>query len=93
MSPGSCNHDRAPEYFAESIYSEQGFWGFRCGELFYWLFIPHFTTTKDCAKVNEMTFFIIFHNISAHWYLYALGFCKEEDSDSIAEMGYNADSE
>lgn len=26
----------------------------------------------------------------AHWYLYALGFCKEEDSDSIAEMGYKA---
>lgn len=33
MSPGSCNHDRAPEYYAESIYTEKGFWGFRCGEL------------------------------------------------------------
>lgn len=32
MSPGSCNHERAPEYYAESIYSEIGFWGFRCGK-------------------------------------------------------------
>lgn len=32
LSPGSCNHDRAPEYYAESINSEEGFWGFRCGK-------------------------------------------------------------
>lgn len=30
MSPGSCNHDRAPQYYAESINSELGFWGYRC---------------------------------------------------------------
>lgn len=30
-SPGSCNHNRAPEYYAESISSDIGFWGFRCG--------------------------------------------------------------
>lgn len=29
---GSCNHDRAPIYFAESINSETGFWGFKCTE-------------------------------------------------------------
>lgn len=29
---GSCNHDRAPIYFAESINSEDGFWGFKCNE-------------------------------------------------------------
>lgn len=29
---GSCNHDRAPIYFAESINSEAGFWGFKCKE-------------------------------------------------------------
>lgn len=33
LSPGSCNHIRAPEYYAESIYSDKGFWGFRCGNL------------------------------------------------------------
>lgn len=32
MSPGSCNHERAPAYYAESINSEIGFWGFRCGK-------------------------------------------------------------
>lgn len=34
VSPGtgSCNHDRAPIYFAESINSEAGFWGFKCKE-------------------------------------------------------------
>jgi hypothetical protein len=29
---------------------------------------------------------------AAHWYLYVLGFCKEEESDGVAEMGYNVDS-
>lgn len=32
MSPGSCNHDRAPQYYAESINSDVGFWGYRCRE-------------------------------------------------------------
>uniref|UniRef100_A0A1B0CT57 Lipase domain-containing protein n=2 Tax=Lutzomyia longipalpis TaxID=7200 RepID=A0A1B0CT57_LUTLO len=32
-SPGSCNHDRAPIYFAESINSQRGFWGYKC---FHW---------------------------------------------------------
>lgn len=32
VSPGSCNHNRAPDYYAESINSDKGFWGFRCGE-------------------------------------------------------------
>ena len=32
LSPGSCNHDRAPEYYAESISTknEKKFWGFKC---------------------------------------------------------------
>ncbi|XP_060657244.1 pancreatic triacylglycerol lipase-like isoform X1 [Drosophila nasuta] len=29
-SPGSCSHNRAPEYYAESIASENGFWGIKC---------------------------------------------------------------
>jgi hypothetical protein len=32
MSPGSCNHDRAPVYYAESINSDVGFWGYQCGK-------------------------------------------------------------
>lgn len=34
-SPGSCNHDRAPIYYAESIQSDTGFWGFRCGKFIF----------------------------------------------------------
>lgn len=29
-----CNHLRAPEYYAESINSEIGFWGFECASWF-----------------------------------------------------------
>ncbi|KNC28693.1 hypothetical protein FF38_09439 [Lucilia cuprina] len=28
--PGSCNHDRAPQYYAESIRSNKGFWAYSC---------------------------------------------------------------
>ncbi|KAM8715248.1 hypothetical protein ACLKA7_002319 [Drosophila subpalustris] len=34
--PGSCNHNRAPEFYAESINSKLGFWGIRCHNL-----LPH----------------------------------------------------
>ncbi|XP_055300075.1 endothelial lipase-like isoform X2 [Sitodiplosis mosellana] len=36
QSTGSCNHDRAPIYFAESINSEAGFWGFKCSQWTDW---------------------------------------------------------
>ncbi|KAH8282651.1 hypothetical protein KR054_008976, partial [Drosophila jambulina] len=29
-SPGSCSHDRAPQFYAESIKSTKGFWGRQC---------------------------------------------------------------
>lgn len=32
LGNGSCNHDRAPIYLAESINSDKGFWGFKCNE-------------------------------------------------------------
>lgn len=28
----------------------------------------------------------------AHWYLYAIGMCIEEETNAIAEMGYNANT-
>ena len=34
MTPGSCNHDRAPQYYAESINTEIGFWGYPCRKKF-----------------------------------------------------------
>lgn len=33
---GSCNHDRAPIYYAESINSKDGFWGFKCKDWSDW---------------------------------------------------------
>lgn len=39
LGNGSCNHDRAPIYFAESINSDKGFW-YACNviERFKWIF-------------------------------------------------------
>ena len=34
----SCNHDRAPKYYAESINSKTGFWGYRCARWYQSLF-------------------------------------------------------
>lgn len=33
-----CSHHRAPEYYAESIRSMIGFWGWRCESYLYYLF-------------------------------------------------------
>lgn len=33
-----CSHHRAPEYYAESIRSVIGFWGWRCESYIYYLF-------------------------------------------------------
>lgn len=33
----ACNHHRAPLYFAESITSEKGFWGWPCSNFFMYL--------------------------------------------------------
>lgn len=35
-STGSCNHARAPQYYAESIGSTDGFWGFQCNDWVRW---------------------------------------------------------
>lgn len=36
LATGSCNHARAPQYYAESITSQAGFWGFRCKDWMAW---------------------------------------------------------
>lgn len=48
--------------------------------------ISQFNESKSCCDFN-------FSFSLAHWYLYVLGFCKEEESDSTAEMGFEASSE
>lgn len=46
---GGCNHDRAPKYYAESINSVEGFWGFRCAHWYlYALGVCH--EERDSAK-------------------------------------------
>ncbi|KAI5751328.1 hypothetical protein M8J77_006449 [Diaphorina citri] len=37
-NPFDCNHRRAPQYFAESINSKEGFWGFPCAGIISYLF-------------------------------------------------------
>lgn len=80
MNPGSCNHERAPEYYAESIQTDRGFWGSKCGEFYVW------NLSKVKVVMTELTF-------TAHWYLYTLGLCKEENKDTAVEMGFNASKE
>ncbi|KAJ9583668.1 hypothetical protein L9F63_021991 [Diploptera punctata] len=36
-NPFGCDHHRAPAYFAESINSKKGFYGWSCGGFFYYL--------------------------------------------------------
>lgn len=43
------------------------------------------------VKVKVVVTSILFS--PAHWYLYMLGFCKEEESDSTAEMGFKVRNE
>lgn len=74
MSPGSCNHDRAPQYYAESINSNVGFWGYRC--------------RKWVKKERPLKKFTVSFVWSAHWYLYVLGLCKMQEDDELMEMGY-----
>lgn len=52
MSPGSCNHERAPDFYAESISSDKGFWGFRCGE-----FIVSQLELKSLVKLHYSNVF------------------------------------
>jgi pancreatic lipase-related protein 2 len=59
-----CSH-RAPDYFAESIQSKLGFWGFRCQSYIYYLFgmcKPSSETQalagEDCRETTKGMFFI-----------------------------------
>ena len=51
ISPGSCNHDRAPQYYAESISSKVGFWGFRCAH--WYLYAASICSEFFCLFLNN----------------------------------------
>ena len=38
LDTGSCNHDRAPRYYAESIKYPNGFWSFSCPSWMHYMF-------------------------------------------------------
>ncbi|KAH8249026.1 hypothetical protein KR032_005312, partial [Drosophila birchii] len=46
-SSGSCSHDRAPQFYAESIASTTGFWGRQCGSWLAYLVNLCSTTAKQ----------------------------------------------
>uniref|UniRef100_A0A1A9ZN29 Lipase domain-containing protein n=1 Tax=Glossina pallidipes TaxID=7398 RepID=A0A1A9ZN29_GLOPL len=48
--PGSCNHDRAPQYYAESVRNPNGFWSYSCRS---WLY-QMFDLCNDRKKVQRM---------------------------------------
>ncbi|XP_055633634.1 lipase member H-A-like [Toxorhynchites rutilus septentrionalis] len=49
VSPGECNHNRAPEYYAESIASEVGFYGYRCAH--WYLYMLGFCTDQHVTAL------------------------------------------
>lgn len=60
--------------------------------------VPKMRKSFGASNVSSNYLLINFKNvvsltlilfIGAHWYLYAIGMCREEESNSIAEMGYN----
>ncbi|KAM7351880.1 pancreatic triacylglycerol lipase-like [Cochliomyia hominivorax] len=44
---GSCNHDRAPQYYAESIKSDKGFWAYSCPSWLHNIFGLCYTQSND----------------------------------------------
>ncbi|XP_055541424.1 pancreatic lipase-related protein 2-like [Wyeomyia smithii] len=59
QNPMACSHHRAPDYFAESIRSLSGFWGWKCNSYIYYLlgFCPHnnyqVMAGEDCIAGTE----------------------------------------
>ncbi|XP_058825776.1 phospholipase A1 4-like [Topomyia yanbarensis] len=64
QNPMACSHHRAPDYFAESIRSLTGFWGWKCNSYIYYLlgFCPHnnyqVMAGEDCMTGTEGMFLI-----------------------------------
>lgn len=52
LPDSSCDHARAPAYFAESIGSPQGFWGFSCSSII--TFYTGMCTPDDAAELVLM---------------------------------------
>ncbi|XP_055594311.1 phospholipase A1 member A-like [Uranotaenia lowii] len=64
QNPMACSHHRAPDYFAESIRSLTGFWGWKCTSYIYYLLglCPHnqyqVVAGEDCTPGTEGMFMI-----------------------------------
>ncbi|XP_053691869.1 pancreatic lipase-related protein 2-like [Sabethes cyaneus] len=56
QTTGECNHNRAPEYYAESIASEVGFYGYRCAHWYlYMLGLCRFNEQSTVALMGAHT--------------------------------------
>lgn len=52
MTTGECNHNRAPEYYAESIATEVGFYGYRCAH--WYLYMLGLCPVRDDSMIALM---------------------------------------
>lgn len=87
--PFSAPSHRAPDYFAESIQSKLGFWGFKCQSYIYYLFgmckpssESQAIAGEDCRETTKGMFFITTNPSSP----YALGRVIDEAVSSSVDQ-------
>ncbi|KAH8376988.1 hypothetical protein KR093_002551 [Drosophila rubida] len=91
--PGSCNHERAPRFYAESIKSKLGFWGRQCSSWLIYLFGLCSTRAPQALMGYHVSsellgvYFLKTHSKSP----YALGKQDEEDNTKyVAKFHLNS---
>ncbi|BFF94794.1 pancreatic triacylglycerol lipase [Drosophila madeirensis] len=80
--PGSCNHERAPRFYAESINSTDGFWGRQCSS---WL--VHLIGLCSTSAPQALMGYHVAEDVKGSFFLktandtpYALGKMKDVDN-------------
>ncbi|XP_064539234.1 pancreatic triacylglycerol lipase [Drosophila montana] len=80
--PGSCNHERAPRFYAESINSTLGFWGRQCSS---WLI--HLFGLCSTRAAQTLMGYHVSENMTGNYFLragsappYAMGKPEEPDN-------------
>ncbi|KAK9702908.1 Lipase [Popillia japonica] len=72
----ACNHHRAPYYFAESINSERGFWGWPCPNYFVYLL-------GRCPPQNPQTLMGEHITRCPNYFVYLLGRCPPQNPQTL----------
>ncbi|XP_053667203.1 pancreatic triacylglycerol lipase-like [Anopheles marshallii] len=98
QNPMACSHHRAPDYFAESIRSLTGFWGWSCQSYVYYLlgFCPQnnvqVVAGEDCPAGTEGMFLISTNPASPFAIGRWSGFSLPQKKDSVLHKhGLNRD--